>query len=463
MRPQSLTEGSISRGLIFFALPILYGTVLQSLNGSVNSIWVGRFLGEAALTATTNANTLLFLLLSAAFGLSMATTILIGQHFGSRQVDMAKRVAGTSATFFAVLSLAVTTVGWLACEPLLRLMRTPADALPLAVSYMRVIFLGLPFIFMNVFMSAALRGAGDSKTPFYFLLLNVVLDIVLNPVFIFGLGPLPALAVAGSALAMLVAQAISLTALITYAYRNKHVLCLHRDELKLLRMDGSIVGPLVRKGVPMGLQMLVMSFSGVLMISLVNRFGVDTSAAYAAAFQIWHYVQMPSIALGLAVSTFAAQNVGAGLWDRVAKTARVGVAYGSLFTGSLVVILELFSRPVLSLFLPPDSPALAIGEHLNSIVAMSFVFFGVTFVLFGVVRATGAVVAPLLILTFTLLVVRFGVAWLLLDTFRAEAIWWSFPLTSAISALLAVLYYKFGGWRSARMAAPASYSTRASA
>src|SRR6202790_2132789 len=142
--PRSLTEGSISRGLFRFALPILFANVLQSLNGSVNSIWVGRFLGEAALTATSTANTVMFLLIGASFGITMAATILVGQSTGANDLAETKRVVGTSATFFAGISVAMAIIGLLVCEPLMIAMKTPADSLPLAIAYMRVIFLALP-------------------------------------------------------------------------------------------------------------------------------------------------------------------------------------------------------------------------------------------------------------------------------------------------------------------------------
>ena len=139
--PRSLTEGSIPIGLYRFALPILFANILQSLNGSVNSIWVGRYLGEAALTATSNANTVMFLLIGAAFGVALAATILIGQSIGANDIAETKRVIGTSATFFAAISVAMAVAGLILCRPLLIAMSTPADSLPLAVAYMRVIFL----------------------------------------------------------------------------------------------------------------------------------------------------------------------------------------------------------------------------------------------------------------------------------------------------------------------------------
>ena len=454
--PQVLTEGSIPVGLFKFALPILFANILQSLNGSVNSIWVGRYLGEAALTATSNANTVMFLLIGAAFGIALAATILIGQCIGANNLPETKRVVGTSATFFAAISVAMAIAGLVLCRPLLIAMSTPADSLPLAVAYMRVIFLALPFLYMYAFVMAVLRGAGDSKTPFYFMLLSVAIDIALNPVFIFGFEPIPRLGIAGSALATFIAQAVSLTALIRHLYRRRHILCLHKDELVLLKVDWGVVATLVKKGVPMSAQMLVLSLSGVLMITLVNRFGVDTTAAFGAALQIWNYIQMPAFAVGMGMSAMTAQNVGAGKWDRVTRIAQVGVLYSVLLTGSIVLAIELLNTHVFALFLPQGSAALGIAAHLNRIVTGSFIFFGVSVALFGVVRATGAVMAPLVILTISLLVVRFPLAQLFLAHYHADAIWWSFPVSASLSATLAFLYYRYGGWRQAHMTAGAA-------
>jgi putative MATE family efflux protein len=451
---RSLTEGSIRVGLFRFALPILLANILQSLNGSVNSIWVGRYLGEAALTATSNANTVMFLLIGAAFGFALAATILIGQCIGANNISETKRVVGTSATFFAAISVAMAVTGLVLCRPLIVAMRTPPDSVPLAVAYMRVIFLALPFLYLYAFVMAVLRGAGDSKTPFYFMLLSVGIDIALNPLFIFGWGPVPRLGIAGSALATFIAQAVSLTALVRHLYRRHHILCLHKSELALLKVNWPLVGTLVKKGIPMSAQMLVLSLSGVLMITLVNRFGVETTAAFGAALQIWNYIQMPAFAVGMAVSAMTAQNVGAGKWERVTRIARVGVLYSVLLTGSIVLVIELLNTVVFGLFLPAGSSALTIAAHMNRIVTSSFIFFGISLTLFGVVRATGAVIAPLVILTITLLLVRFPLAQVFLPRYHIDAVWWSFPISSLLAAVLAVLYYRYGAWRNMRLTIP---------
>ena len=198
---RDLTVGPIGPTLLAFALPTLGSSVLQSLNGSVNAIWVGRFLGEDALAATTNGNLVMFLLLAFVFGFGMAATILIGQAFGRHDLLAARRVMGTAFGTFGALVAIMSTLGWFLAPQLLSLLATPGEAFRLALDYLRVIFVAMPPTLMLTMMMMALRGSGDSMTPLWFMLLDVLLDILLNPVFILGLGPAPELGIRGSALA----------------------------------------------------------------------------------------------------------------------------------------------------------------------------------------------------------------------------------------------------------------------
>jgi len=450
-RQPLLTEGPIAKTLLMFALPILGSTVLQSLNGSVNAMWIGHYLGEAALSAVSNANLILFLLLGAVFGLSMACTILIGQSLGARNMLEAKRVVGTGVTFFVSVSILVAIAGYFGTPWMLRAMNTPLDAQAFAVPYLRIIFIAVPAMYFYNFLMMTLRGAGDSRTPFFFMAFSVVMDIVLNPLLIFGVGPFPRMGIAGSATSTLIAQTVALFALIFTLYKRKHFLRLTRHELKFLKPDPEILRSLVFKGLPMGLQMIVISTSAIIMIHMVNDYGSKTTAAYGAATQLWTYVQMPAMAIGAAVSSMAAQNVGAQLWDRVSRITKVGVVYNFLLSGMLIALIYLFNHAALGLFLPSDAEALSLAQHLNSIAVWSFMFFGVTFVLFGVVRSTGAVMPPLVILFISMWLFRPPFALLLAPKLGADSIWWSFPLGSLASMLMAMGYYKWGGWRRARM------------
>lgn len=447
----SLTEGSIPHALFTFSMPILLGNLLQSVNGSVNAVWVGKYLGEAAFAAAGNANVVMFLLFGVMFGFSMASTIMVAQCVGAQDISEAKRIVGTAAVFFLGVSLILSIAGVALAHALLSRLATPPDALPLALAYMRIIFLALPFMGGLFFVMAVLRGAGDSRTPFRYLCMSVALDIALNPLLIFGWGPIPRLGIAGSAAATLIAQGTSLAALVLHLYRVRHFLCIHRGELRLFVVDWSLVRILVTRGIPMGLQMFVVSSSMIALMSLVNRFGSEETAAFNAAMQLWNYVQMPALAIAAAVSSMAAQNVGAARWDRVSRVAVTGVAFNFASAGVLIGAVYLFNRHALGLFLPSSGAAIAVALHLNSIVLWSFAFFGMSMVLYGVVRATGAVMAPLIMLTIALWGVRVPFAYLMLPRWGADAIWWSFPLASVISLSLSSGYYRFGGWRKVRL------------
>ncbi len=446
-----LTRGSIGPTLLKFALPTLASSILQSLNGTINAIWVGRFLGEGALAATSNANMVMFLLMSFVFGFGMASTILIGQSWGRKDVDGARRVFGTAAAGFALIAIGIAFAGYFLSGSILKILGTPGDAAPLALAYLKVIFLAMPAILLLTLLMMALRGSGDSMTPLWFMLLAVILDSGLNPVFILGLGPAPRLAIAGSATATLIANYTALIALLAFIYLRDLPLRLRGQELGYLIPKAAIAKTIVAKGFPMGIQMIVISVSALALVGMVNREGVDTTAAFGVAMQLWTYVQMPAMALGAAVSAMAAQNIGARQWDRVGRVTRVGILQSLLITGGLIIVLTLADRTVLSLFMGPNSPALPIARHIHVLATWNFLLFGVTMVLFATVRANGAVWAPLIILAIGLVPVRFGWIFASYGWLRADAIWTSFPVSSFINLALSVAYYLNGSWKRAQM------------
>jgi putative MATE family efflux protein len=451
---RDLTTGPIGKTLLAFALPTLGSNILQSLNGSINAIWVGRFLGETALAATSNANIIMFLMFGAVFGFGMASTILIGQSWGRGDVDGARRAFGTAMGLILLISLAVAVAGWAFSHDILVLLATPGDALPLAEDYLRVIFLALPAAMMLVLVMMGLRGSGDSLTPLWFMIVAVVIDTGLNPLLILGVGPFPRMGIAGSATATLIANTVAILGLALYMNRRDLPMRLKGAELRYLRPARALTRTIVAKGLPIGAQMLVISVSGLAMVGLVNREGVATAAAYGVTLQLWAYVQMPALAIGAAVSAMAAQNIGARRWDRVGRITATGLAYNVVMTGVMVAAVLWFDRTVTGLFLSPDSPAIPIASRIGLLATWSFVFFGATMVLFGTVRANGAVWGPLLILVVALLPVRLGIAALLRPALGIDALWWSFPASSFVNLAGAALYYRVGPWRRGRMVVP---------
>ena len=434
-----------------FALPTLASSILQSLNGTINAIWVGRLLGEGALAATSNANMVMFLLTAFVFGFGMASTILIGQYWGRKDVEEARKIFGTAMGGFTLIAILVGIAGYFLAGSILRLLGTPGDAAALALDYLRVIFLAMPALLLLTLMTMALRGAGDSLTPLWSMIVAVVLDSGLNPLFIRGFGPIPAMGIAGSAMSTLIGNYVSLIGLVIYIYARDLPLRLRGAELRYLIPSPRIMKTIIVKGFPMGLQMVVISLSALALIGVVNRQGVDTTAAFGVAMQLWTYVQMPAMAIGAAVSAMSAQNIGARLWNRVGQITRSGIILSLMITGALIVLLTLADRAVLSLFMGPDSPALPIARHIHMLATWNFLLFGVTMVLFATVRANGAVWAPLIILAVGLVPARFGWIFATQHWLGADAIWLSFPVSSFVNVALAIGYYWKGAWRKAQL------------
>ena len=445
-----LTQGPVARTLLMFTLPTLGGNVLQSLNGSISAIYVGKFLGENAFAAAGIATFVMFAIFSSVFGLGMSTTILIGQAKGRGDTDEMRRTIGATAGSFIAIGLLMSLFGGSLAPPILRWMATPAAAMPFATSFLNVVFIGVPLMFLTVLLQSALRGIGDAATPFWTTVLNLVFSLVLNPIFILGLGPVPELGLAGAAWAGVVTNFICLVFMLWRIYALDLPIRLRGKEFALLIPDWAHMKPVLVIGVPMGLSMVIMSLSGAVMMGLINREGVDTAAAYNAVNQMYGYIQMPAFAVGSAVSAMAAQNIGAGRWDRIGMIARTGVITNVLMTGVLVVVVLLADHVLLGLFLPLGSKAIPIGEHINLLIAWTFVPMGISMVMTSIVRANGAVVVPFVILVFSIILVRMSVGFGLYPHYGSDAIWWSFMASGSASALMGIGYYLQGGWRKGR-------------
>ena len=317
-----LTQGPILRTLFIFSIPLLASNVLQTVNGSVNAIWVGRLLGEKALAATTNANGVVFMLMAGVFGLGMATMVRVGQHFGARNLMAARRTFGAGMGFCLAYACLFGVVGWFFTPRLLELLATPEGSVDMALTYLRVTFVTMPLGALAMLLTTGMRAVGEARLPFFATLLVVVLDIVLNPLLILGIGPVPALGIAGSALSTALANLAGLLLQIFIVYRKDLVIRLRGAEFGWLMPSSKEARFILTKGVPMFIQGVLFSSAQLTMIGLVNREGIDTTAAFGAMSQLWNYLQMPALAIGAAVSAMAAQNIGAGNHGRVDQVIR---------------------------------------------------------------------------------------------------------------------------------------------
>lgn len=442
-----LTQGPILRTLLMFSVPMLLSSVLQTLNGSINAIWVGRLLGESALAATANANIIMFLLVALVIGFGTATTVRVGQFFGARDIEAARVNFGTGVGFCLMLGVLTGVAGWVFSADILAALDTPAASADLALRYLRVVFITIPFGVVSMMVSMGMRGSGDSKTPLYAMILTAAVDVVLNPLLIIGPGPLPTLGIAGSALATAFANIAGLIYQLWRIYAQDLPLRLRGAELGYLIPQREALRYVVAKGIPMGAQMLLVSSAGLVMIGLVNREGLNAAAAYGASLQIWNYLQMPAFALSTAVSAMVAQSLGAGDHRRVGDVTRIGLVVTLAMSALLAGLILLADRPLLALFLGSGSPAMPIAREIQLVCTSSFVIMGVTMILSGTMRAYGAVIGPLAIMFLALYPARLGFYALAYPRIGADAVWWSYPAGSIVAAGLSFLYYTRGTWR----------------
>ncbi len=377
----------------------------------------------------------------------MGATILCGQALGRGDLSDLRRTFGAAAGLFIIAGSAISLLGAVFAPWMIHALSTPAAAATNAIIYMRVAFTGMPFVFISVLLQSALRGVGDAVTPLYSTILNVVLCVILNPLFILGVGPIPPLGIAGAALAGVIANVACLIYLFVRIYEKDLPVRLRGSEWKLLKPDMAHLRPILIIGLPMGLSMIIMSASALIMMGLINREGVDTVAAFGAVNQLWSYAQMPAFAVGGAVSAMAAQNIGAGKWDRIDKIMWAGVTANIGMTAILIAVMTFFARTFLGLFLPLDSAAIPIGIHIQWLVGWTFILMGISMVVTSIVRANGAVLMPLIILIIGSVVVRLSVGFVGYPRYGADAIWWSFGASSLTSSGLGILYYISGRWR----------------
>jgi putative MATE family efflux protein len=445
--PRDLTRGPILRTLIAFSLPTLGTNLLQTVGMTINAIWIGQLLGDQALAATANANTVMFLAFATVFGFSIATTVKMGIYFGGKQTDDVRRAFGAGLGFSTGISLLGAIAGWLFSDELLTILSTPDSIRALAHDYLQVSFLAMPFSTLSMIVSMGLRSGGDAKTPFYAMMVAGVGSVALNPLLILGVGPFPRMGIAGSALSMAIAQLLGVLVMVGWIYLRDLPIRLRGPEWRYLWPRSEELGYVLAKGMPMGGQMLINSSASLIMVGLVNREGMVTVAAFGAILQLWAYIQMPSFAVSTAVSAMVAQNIGAGLHDRVNRINVAGLAINGVVTGALFLMLVAGDSLILPLFLGVGSPAVAVAEHIQIMASWCWVLQGQMVIMLGTLRGYGVVVIPLLIMAVSLYPVRLGFYFLTYPLIGADSLWLSYGFGAAVALGMTYLAYTYGNWR----------------
>jgi putative MATE family efflux protein len=425
-----------------FLVPLMLSNMLQSASQTVSSIFLGRLIGVGALAAVSAIFPIILLLVSFMIGLASGSTVLIGQAFGAGDFAAMRRVAGTTLSVSTLLGVVVGSIGLAFTHQLLELVGTPADVIGLSALYSKIVFAYLPVFFPYIAYTTFLRGTGDSQTPFYFLILSTALSILFTPAFILGWAGLPAIGIAGAAIANFIGNGAAFIALLAYLARRKHALQFDNEMLRDMRVDWNILRSIIRIGVPTGIQTIMVALAEIAVITFVNRFGSDATAAYGAVNQIVSYVQFPAISIGITASIFGAQCIGAHREDKLGAVIRSGIALNYAIGAVLVVVCYVFAWDILGWFITQKHP-LDIAHGLLMITLWGYLLFGNNSVLSGVMRSSGTVLWPTAIGVFSIWGVEVPSAYLLMHRYGIDGIWMGYPIAFTIGLLLQFCYYEF--------------------
>lgn len=446
---KDLTKGSVPKLLWVFSIPILFSNIFETVNSSINTMWVGRFLGDSALAATINANFIIFLMFSLVFGFGLAASTYIGRYIGMGELENARKFFGTAIGATAILSIVSSALGFYYCDFILNKLSTPKEVILQASIYSKAIFVALPPNLILWVIMLSLRGIGDSMTAMWYMVITVVLDAIFNPLLIGGLYGFPKLGIGGSGCATAIANYGSLILLCIHLYVRKSPLCLRDHQLSYLFTRWFALKRMVSKGVPICLQMLFLASSGLIMISFVNKEGASVLASYNIALQLWMYLQMPAMAVSSAVGAMVAQNIGAGLWERVFLVSRWGVFICIAMSCSLLAIFFLFGENILSLFFTNGAGAkeIAYAKHIQYLASWSYILFGIATIFMATLRSNGIVMLPLVVVFLAVYPVRIGFYYFSYHYLGADAIWISFPVGALFCLVVTYGYYLTDHWR----------------
>ncbi|BCC52299.1 MULTISPECIES: MATE family efflux transporter [Bacillus cereus group] len=441
----------IWKSMSMFLVPLLLSNVLQSVGQLFGMVVVGRWLGVNDLAAISAFFPLFFLLVSFVIGIGSGSSILIGQAFGAKNEDRLKAIVGTTLTFTFIIGVVLAIVGSIFAMDIMRLMGTPENIIEISVHYARILFISMPVLFLYFAYTTFMRGTGDSKTPFYFLIVSTALNMILLPILIFGWLGAPKLDVYGAAYASVISTVITFIVMLVYLKKKNHPLQLDSTVRKYLRMDWDLLKLLLRLGIPASINMILVSLSEIAVIAFVNRYGSDATAAYGVVNQVASYVQMPAVSLGITVSIFAAQSIGANQFDRLQKVVKAGIIMNYVIGGVLISLIYLFSRDILSLFLTSQT-TIEIAHSLVMITLWSYLIFGHAQIISATMRASGTVLWPTVIGVVSIWLVEVPVAYYFSyhTSLGIEGIWIGYPAAFIVSLILQYAYYKLS-WQKKRI------------
>lgn len=442
---RNLTEGSILSSLINLSVPIILANALQSMYQLIDTFWLGR-LGVNAVAAVSLSFPILFLILSLGAGLTLAGSVIVAQAKGAG--DQKNVNYSSSQTVFVIffLSILLAFITYHASEPLMKLIGAGPEILSESVIYFKYTSFGFVFLFMFFVFQSLMRGIGNVWLPMYIVLGTVLLNLVLDPLFIFGYGSFEGMGVAGAALASVFTQGISAVIGLVILFKGKRGIKIKFPQMK---WDFPWTKKMFAMGIPSSLEGSTRAGAMTMLVVLVTSFGSEVVAAYGIGVRILSLIVIPALGFSIATTTLVGQNIGARQIKRAEKVGDMSAKIAFFGLTGIGILLFVFAEPITAFFVPNDPQVIKDSALFIKIMAPSFGLLGLQQVLNGVFNGAGFTKVSLLISIFGLWMVRFPLAFLLSNNTNLDEVglWWSFPISNLLAAAVGFIYFKTGHWK----------------
>lgn len=442
-----MTEGRPWEKILIFTFPMLLGNIAQQLYNTVDSVVVGKYIGDNALAAVGSAGPIFNLLLVLFVGISTGAAIMVSQYFGARKRDELSITIGNSIVLTAIASVVIMIVATIAARPLLILLKTPDSILDWCTSYLRILFLGIAGMSFYNILCGILRGLGDSISALVYLVIASIINIVLDILFVakFNMG------VGGVALATVVAQGVSAVMCLFKLMKMTEMFDFH---VKFFKLDKHISLNIVRLGLPSGVTQAIMSMAMLLVQSLTNSFGEQLIAANVIIMRVDGFAMLPNFSFGTAMTTYAGQNVGARNYDRVSKGAKQGTIMAVATSTAITCTILFFGKYLMGIFTDTDA-LVELAMKMMRILAVGYIAVAVTQSLAGVMRGAGDTMTPMWISIVQTIVIRVPLAYGLVHLSksvqypdgRPECLFVSLLVSWVLGATFTTIFYMRGKWR----------------
>ena len=440
-----LTQISIGKALFILSLPIVLSNVLHTSHQLVNAFWVGR-LGASAVAAVSVSFPVVFLLVSFGGGLAVAGSILVAQYAGARNHASVNHVSAQTLLMVAAISAVLSAIGYLLVNHILRLMGIGADIFEDSARYMQVSFLGIVFMFTFSIFQSILRGVGEVKIPLYVSAFSVALNLSLDPLFIFGLGPVPPGGVVGAAYATLVSQGLAALVGFCILLGSRYGV---RLRLRDFVPDVALAKRVFLLGLPASIEQSMHALGMTVFTVFVSAFGTTAMAAYGIGFRVLTFVIIPAFGISMATATLVGQNIGAGNLARAEKTAVISTWYAFWLLTGAAVLMFLGATHVVRFFVPEDPAVIRAGALVIRLIAVSFGLIGVQMNLMGAFRGAGDTFMPMVLALVSVWVIQTPIAYYLsyCTSLGELGLWYSIPISVLATTIVTIVLFRRRRWK----------------